>query len=259
MKENYNKRVAIYIRCSSEEQKKEGLSLDAQKKKLEEYCEFKKWKIFKIYKDEGISAGSIKKRDEFKNMLNDAKNEKFSTILMTRFDRAFRNVKEALVTLDELKKINVDFVSITEDVDTTTAMGKFFFVIISAFAELERSMTTERNKSIMEKKFSDGLFIARIPFGYNPVYKNAKEKKGIKDIKVNLKEAEIVKDIFLLTSKRISYKVICEKYDLKPQVYYNLIRNKAYVGIVEFQGIEKKGNFEPIISQELFNEANKKK
>ena len=251
-KEN-KKMVALYLRVSSEEQKKEGLSLDAQKNKLEQYCDFKGWLVNKIYKDEGISASSIKKRKSFQEMLMDSKKKQFSAILITKFDRAFRNVKEALITLDELKELGVDFVSISEDIDTTTAMGKFFFVIISAFAELERQMTSDRNQAIMHDKFEKGFFIGKVPFGYKATYKNPKEKKGIIGIKVNDKESEIVKDIFLMTSQNKSYKEICEKYKLKPQSYYNLIRNPFYIGLIKFKKEIKVGVHVPIIEKELFD------
>lgn len=245
------KLVSIYIRVSSEEQKQSGLSLDAQKRVLLDYIKTKGWILFKEYIDAGISGKSIKGRKAFKELLEDAKNKEFSTILIYKFDRAFRNVKDALITLDELKELGIDFVSITEQIDTTTAMGKFFFVVISGFAELERNLTVDRMKLIMHDKFNRGLNIGKCPFGY----KWSKTKKMmIKDIK----KSSIIKDIFELTSKGIGYKEICEKYKLKPQSYYNIIKNKVYIGIVSFEGEERKGRHEPLIDKELFEMVNKK-
>jgi len=250
------KNVAIYIRVSSDEQKKEGLSVEAQLRKLQQYCEFKDWVVFKVYTDEGISAKSIKGRPAFSQMLQETKNGKFSAILITKFDRAFRNVKEALITFDDLKEKGVDFVSISEDIDTTTAMGKFFFIIISALAQFEREMTSDRNKAILEDKFNRGIIIGKIPFGYNAVYKNKKEKKGIIKIVIHPKESEIVKQVFQKTSEGISYKEICKEFKLKPQSYYNMIKNKVYMGIVSFEGIQKTGSHEGIISEELWRKVN---
>ena len=184
-------------------------------------------------------------------MLNDAKQKKFSAILIHKFDRAFRNVKDALNTLDELKEIGVDFVSITEQVDTTSAMGKFFFVIISGFAELERGLTSERLNLTLDSKFEQGIMVGKTPFGYS-------WNKRKKMIVVNEKEASIVRDIFKLTSEGLGYREICKKYKLKPQSYYNIIRNKVYIGIIEFRGKTKKGNHEKIIKEELFYKVNEK-
>ncbi len=249
MKKSENKKVSIYIRVSGEDQAKEGYSLDAQKKQLEEYAEFKKWWVYKVYEDAGISGKSIKGRKAFQEMLKDAKDGKFSAILIYKFDRAFRNVKEALNTLDELKEIGVDFVSISEEIDTTTAMGKFFFVIISGFAELERGLTQDRMNLIMKDKFSKGINIGRCPLGYSW---NKRKKIMIPD----KKKSQIIKDIFEMTANDSSYKEICEKHKIKPQSYYNIIKNKVYIGVISFEGKSRVGNHIPIIDKELFNQVN---
>jgi len=245
------KKVALYVRVSSDEQKREGLSIDAQISKLKKYCEYKKWEVYKIYQDEGKSGKSIKGRLQFQNMLSESKEDKFSAILITKFDRAFRNVKESLVTFDELKKRGIDFISISEEIDTTTPMGKFFFVIISAFSELERNMTSGRNKDIMRYKFNKGLFPSKTPFGYLPI----KKDKKIVGYKIHPKRGKIVSECFKMASEGISYKDICFKFKLKPQCYYNILRNKSYFGILSFEGIERKGNHIPIIKEELFNKV----
>ena len=244
-----NKKVALYIRVSSEEQKKEGLSLDAQKNKLISYCNLKEWSVYKIYLDEGISAGSIKKRPQFKQILSDSKKKLFSTIVITKFDRAFRNTADAVNTFNDLKNIGIDFVSISEDIDTTTATGHFFFIIISALAELERKMTSERNKAIMEDKFNKGMFLSRSHYGYKPLKKEGK----IVGFKIHQKEAEVVLDCFKSSENGESYLTICKRNKIKPQQYYNIIKNKVYCGYITFEGIEKRGLHKPIISEELFN------
>jgi len=244
-----NKKVALYIRVSSDEQRKEGLSIEAQIRRLQQYCNFKKWVIFKIYKDEGVSGKSIKGRKDFLNMLENSKRGKFSAILVTKIDRAFRNVKEALITLDELKERKIDFVSISEDIDTTTAMGKAMFTIISVFAELERSLTRDRNKDIMKDKFERGMMPGKAPFGYC-----WNKKKKI--MEVDKRKSEIVKKAFELTSEGIGYRKICDELKLKPQSYYNIIKNKVYIGIIKFENKTKKGVHEPLVSEELFNKAN---
>jgi len=258
MKEN-KKRVALYIRVSSQEQKREGLSLDAQLRKLQQYCEFKGWEIFKIYKDEGLSAGTVDKRPNFKKMIEEAQSGKFSTILILKFDRAFRNVRDAINNFFDLMDIGIDFVSITEEIDTTTPTGRFFFVMISALAQLEKDMTADRNKFISRDKFERGIIPTRMPFGYKAIYKDKKKKKNVIGVRIDPKESKIVRECFNLTILGYSYKEICKRLKLKPQQYYNIIKNKSYCGYISFGGQEKKGIHEPIVSEEVFNEINSKK
>jgi len=249
------KKVAIYIRVSSQEQKTEGLSLASQLKKLSSYCEFNKWEIVKSYRDEGVSGGFIKKRKGFKSLLDDSKLGLFSTVLITKFDRAFRNTKEALETLDYFKERGIDFVSISEDIDTTTAIGKLFFTIISAFSQFEREITRDRGRDIWRDKFEKGMFPVRPPFGYKAI----KRDKKVIGFKINPKESETVRECFNLTNSGYSYREIGKRLKLKPQQYYNIIKNRAYCGYVTFEGHEKKGTHEPIISEEIYNAVNSKR
>ncbi len=253
-----SKRVAIYIRVSTEEQKNEGLSIIAQKNTLYDYCKFKGWSVAREYKDEGVSGSiPIHKRPEGSKLIHDSNNNLFSTILIVKFDRTFRNTLDALETLEKLKKIDIDFVSIAEDIDTTTAMGKFFFTVISGFAELERGMTIDRNKSIMKDKFNRGLSISRTPLGYKAVYKNKKEKKGVIGMIID-NSNNIVLDCFKMTANGSKYKEICDKHNIKPQSYYNIIKNPVYCGYVLFDNQLNKGKHEPIVSEELFKKINPK-
>lgn len=241
------KKVAIYIRVSTKKQEKEGLSLDAQKRLLEEYTLNNKWEIYKDYCD-GVSGKSISGRKYFKEMLKDAKEGKFSTILITKLDRAFRNVKEALITLDELNSIGVDFVSISEKIDTTSAMGRFFFTIISAFAELERELVKERVDMTKLDKFNRGVATARSPIGY----KFSKANKMI----VPDKDAEKIKEIFKMTLNKINWKEICSKFKINSSTYYNIIKNPMYAGYIRFDKQIKMGNHQPLINQEDFKKLN---
>ena len=242
------KLVAIYLRVSSDEQKTEGLSLDAQKRKIEGYIKERGWEIFKIYSDAGISGKSIKGRKSFQEMIEDAKNKKFSTILITKFDRSFRNVKDAITILDELNSIGIDFVSLAENIDTTTPFGRLLFVFISALAELERNLTVVRVKDIMRDKFLRGMMVGKSPFGYKYL-----KTKGMV---IDEKKAEIVKDMFKMVIEKKNYKEICEKHNLKPQSFYNIIRNPVYCGYIKFENQIKKGIHEIIIPEEIFKKLN---
>lgn len=118
--------VRIYARVSTDEQVKFGYSIDAQIKALKDYCKERDYNIMATYIDEGISAYSVEKRREFKRMIADAKPNEI--ILFTKLDRFSRNILDANLILLELKKKNVSIKAINEDdIDTTTADGKFLF------------------------------------------------------------------------------------------------------------------------------------
>ena len=243
-----NKKTAIYVRVSSQEQAKSGLSIDAQISRLKEYCNAKNYKIFKIYIDKGFSGGSIK-RPAFTELIEDAKAEKFDVILVFKTDRFSRNMRDLILTLDKLKEHKINFVSLTEPIDTTSAMGEAFFLVIGIFAQLERKMTIERNRLIMERKFNEGKFIAKPFLGY-------KFNKRKKIFEVDEKKAEMIRDIFKMASEGINYREICKKHKILPQVYYNIIRNKVYIGIISFENKEKVGTHKPIIDIETFKKVN---
>lgn len=246
------RRVAIYTRVSSEEQKREGISLDAQKKALEDLALSRDWFVYKIYTDAGITAKDIKGRKSFQECLNDAKAGKFSAILITKFDRPFRNTVEALVTLDDLHSHKVDFISLAENVDTTTPMGRAMFTIISAFAELERNLTAQRVNDVNRFKFESGVMIGKAPLGYKW---SKKQKKFV----VDQENADRIRNIFKMASEGKNYKEICEKHQLGFTTYYKLLKNEFYIGIIEFNGEKKLGNHEPLITEEIFRKCQKEK
>ena len=164
-----NLKVAIYSRVSTEEQAKEGLSIDAQIDKCKAFCKARDWEIFKIYKDAGFSAGSLN-RPALELLLNDTQEKKFDIILVYKIDRFSRKLKDLIMILEELKEKNINFTSVTEQIDTTSAMGEAFFQIIGVFAQLERGMVKERVELAFDRKIKFGEALHRAPFGY--IYKN---------------------------------------------------------------------------------------
>ena len=242
-------KVAKYIRVSSREQALEGWSVDAQDSKLDAYIKIKEWNVYDTYIDAGKTAGDLSKpRPDFERLVKDALQKKFDGVLFIKMDRGFRNTKHALEILEKFTKVNVQFVSLYEHIDTTTATGRFFFTMIVSLAELERGWTKERLQDVLNEKFNQGIIIGKMPFGYKWV---KKERRVI----IDDKKSGIVKNIFNDTLNKISYKDICQKYKIPIKSYYNIIKNKTYCGYVVFQGQEIKGKHEPIISEETFNKV----
>ncbi|MGB6064336.1 MAG: recombinase family protein [Desulfomonilaceae bacterium] len=161
------KKVVGCVRVSSAEQAKEGLSLAMQGRKITAYCENNELELVCIYFDGGISAKDIKHRPAFKAALDLVYSGQVDGIVVYKLDRAFRNTKEALATVEKLGKLGHDFVSVSEKIDTTTAMGKLFFTMMAAFAQFERDVTSERTTVVMQdKQDRQEKTGGHVPFGF---------------------------------------------------------------------------------------------
>jgi site-specific DNA recombinase len=239
-------KVAIYVRVSTEEQAKEGISVDAQIDRCKAFCKARNWKAAKVYKDAGFSAGSMN-RPAFQLLMHDARDKKFSVLLVYKIDRFSRKLKDLILTLDDLKDHEINFSSVTEQIDTTTAMGEAFFQIIGVFAQLERGMVKERVEMAFDKKISSGEALNRAPLGY--LYQNKK-------LMVNEADAQKVKEIFEMWLAGVSYKEISQKFNIPASTLYEIVKNPTYIGKIRYKKKLYKGNHKPIIDEELFKKIN---
>jgi len=180
-------------------------------------------------------------------LLRDAQDSKFNIILVYKIDRFSRKLRDLILILEDLKKKKINFTSVTEQIDTTSAMGEAFFQIIGVFAQLERGMVKERVELAFDRKTDLGESISRAPFGY--VYQN---RKLVPD-PINSPK---VRDIFEMWVEGISYKEICGKYSLSSSSIYHLIGNPVYIGKIRYKGEIFKGSHKSLIDEELFNRAN---
>jgi len=238
-------KVAIYSRVSTEEQAKEGLSVEAQIDKCKSFCDAREWEIFNIYKDAGFSAGSLN-RPALELLLRDAEEKKFDIILVYKIDRFSRKLKDLITILEDLKTKNINFTSVTEQIDTTSAMGEAFFQIIGVFAQLERGMVKERVQLSFDRKIKLGEVLYRAPFGY--IYQN---KKLVK----HPENAEKVKEIFEMWNAGINYKEICQKFSIPSSTLYQIVRNPTYIGKIRYKGNLYPGKHPALIDEEIFNKS----
>ena len=235
----------LYLRVSTDEQVKYGFSLDAQLEELKEYCKYNNYSIAGIYKDEGISASTITKRKEFVRMLEEVKPGEI--ILFTKLDRFSRNLLDANLVIKDLEKKKVSIKAINEDdIDTTTADGKFMFNIRLSIAEREREKTGERIKDVFKYKVAKGEVISgAIPLGY---------KIENKKLVIDPDKKDMVIDIFNTYEKKQSYRQVCfylkEKYQYNttPMTIKKILSNLLYKG-------QYRNNLEycsPLIPKEQF-------
>jgi len=241
--------AAIYIRVSTEDQAKLGISLQAQEEALENYSKALGYEILKIYKDEGKSAKDIKGRKEMMQMLQDAQEQKFQAIFVYKLDRFSRSLRDLVETIEKLKGWGIDFVSLQDKIETTSASGKLMFHIISAFAEFERNVTGERTKFSMDKKARDGGLVSRAPFGYK-----------IEDKKLIPKEdSYLVQELFQdFLNNEISLTKLSQKYKLSVNGLKKILTNQTYLGKIKFDGQTHQGTHQTLISSTLFNHVQNK-
>lgn len=147
------KRLFLYIRVSTEEQAIHGLSIEAQTEALEKWAIANEYKVVDVYTDAGISARKpASKRPELQRLLNDIRAGKGDLVVFTKLDRWFRNIAEYYKVQEVLEKHHVDWKTIQEDYDTTTASGRLKINIMLSVAQDEADRTSERIKAVFEMK-----------------------------------------------------------------------------------------------------------
>src|SRR5258708_5863999 len=152
-------RVAIYARISTTNH---GQDVTMQTRELREYIERRGWKLAgdSEYVDVGIS-GTKEKRPELDRLMADAHRRRFDCVVVWKFDRFARSVSHLLRALETFKAQGIEFVSFSEQMDTSTPAGKLVFTVLGAVAELERSLIVERVKAGLRNARAKGKRIRR--------------------------------------------------------------------------------------------------
>ena len=234
-------KVAIYTRVSTEDQARDGFSLQVQRDCLLQHAKIMNWEVFCslsgrcIYEDDGYSAFSMD-RPAFQALRQDALRKKIDLVLVYKQDRLSRNLRELLIFLEELNDIGVGFKSVTEPFDTTTSAGKMAIQMLGSYAEFERNRLIERvfPGMIVGAKKGHWQGARYAPYGY--IY-----NKETKRLEINPVEAEIVKKIFKLYVAGASTKAVAKEllenkvfsrggHMFYPKLIYDILRNKVYLG-----------------------------
>jgi len=149
-------KAAIYARVSTTN----GQDPTMQTRELKEYCERRGWKITGEYVDTGIS-GAREKRPELDRLMADAHRRRFDAVVVWKFDRFARSVSHLLRALETFKALGIEFVSLSEQMDTSTPTGKMVFTVLGAVAELERSLIAERVRAGLRNARAKGKKLGR--------------------------------------------------------------------------------------------------
>ncbi len=147
-------KAAAYARISTGKQ-----DLDVQLDEIRQFAGRKGWTLVATYSD--VASGAREDRADFRRLLVDAAKARFSVVIVQRFDRAARSVKQLVETLEHLRRCRVAFVSITEDVDTSTPAGELIFHVMAAIGQFERALIGDRIRSGLERARALGRAVGR--------------------------------------------------------------------------------------------------
>lgn len=155
-----------YTRVSTQSQKEEGVSLDAQKARIEAWATAHGYELRACEVDAGLSGGRADNRPALQRALSEVCREK-GVLIVYSLSRLARSTRDALDIAERLHKAGANLVSLSESIDTTTAMGRFFFTVLAALAALERDLISERTSMAMRHKAANGEYTGGDPpFGY---------------------------------------------------------------------------------------------
>lgn len=152
-----------YERVSDDKQVKEGVSLEMQRAKIKAYCELNDLELVGFYGDPGISAKDIKHRPGMRAVMDMVRRKRIQHVVTYKLDRMARNTVEALQVAEEMDNSGVSLHSITEKLDTKSAIGRFFFTLMASLAEMERRQIAERTSAALQHKKARGEQISRQP------------------------------------------------------------------------------------------------
>lgn len=193
-------KTAIYVRVSTQEQ-----AVGMQVSDLRRYCEQRGFQIFKEYSDQGIS-GTKDKRPGLDELMADARKRKFDAVLVWRFDRFARSTKHLVIALEEFHHLGIDFISYSENIDTSSPLGKAIFTIIGAIGELERNIILERVMAGIRRARQEGKKLGRP-----------------KRLDLNIKELQGMRD------KGLSFRQIAKTVNASPGSVFKSLRKSGAV------------------------------
>ena len=267
-------RCAIYTRKSSEEGLEQAFnSLDAQREAGENYINAQRhegWVLLPQYYDDGGFSGGTLERPALKRLLTDIETGLVDVVVVYKVDRLSRSLTDFAHIVQVFDAKNVSFVSVTQNFNTTSSMGRLTLNILLSFAQFEREVIGERIRDKFAASKRKGMFMGgALPLGYDVVERT---------LRINPKEADIVRHIFnrfvaLRSMTKLLIELHQEGYRTKQYVsgthqqrggqqitkpyLYRLLKNPIYLGKIVHKDQLYEGQHEAIISQELWDEAHR--
>lgn len=246
--EEERKVAGIYIRVSTEDQAREGFSLGEQEEKLKQLCDYKGYEVYKVYCDAGISAKDMEHRPKFQEMLKDMKDGKINYIVAYKLDRVTRSVRDLEELISQLEKYNTYLVCDRDDVNTSTANGRFFVRMLTVLSQLEIEIVSERTKFGLNGAIKSGHLPGQVALGFR--------KDGNRKTIIDPATAPIVKRVFDLYLQGKTFLQISNIFNEEKVLNKNwkdthierIINNRLYMGDYEmYKRLKEWKNVEPVI------------
>lgn len=269
------KQIAIYVRVSSDDQV-DGYSIPGQLEELRAYAAEQHLSIYREYVDEGYSGKSIDGRPAMLELLADAKQGRFQTVITWKLNRLARNLADQLKMLEIFKQHNIGYMSLTEQFDSSTAQGNFATQMLGAIAQMEREQIAQNTRLGMQKRSAAGNWNS----GNNVLgYEWVTEINVEPHVRIVPHEAELVQLIFEQYRSGRGLRTITSQlneagYKTKRNKLFSIasvrsiLTNVNYIGLIRYTAYEKftgkandrskqiaQGTHEPIISMGLWNEV----
>lgn len=160
------KKVIGYIRVSTREQAESGCSLQAQREKIAAYALLHDLGEVEIIEDAGCSGKDLN-RDGVRQLLDACERGEVGHVIVYKLDRLTRKTRDLLFVIEDVfTRHEVGFHSLSENVDTSTAMGKFFLTLMGALAQMQRDLIAERTRDVLQSKKARGEVVGTVPFGF---------------------------------------------------------------------------------------------
>ncbi len=202
-------KAVLYIRVSTARQAEQGASLDTQEARLRQYAAFHGIEQVEVVADEGLS-GKTTARAGFQKVMEAVKAKTVDAVIVYSLSRFARNTIATLEAIEVMNAKGVAFHSLSENIDTTSPIGRFFLTTLAALAQLEREQIAERTRAVLQHKKSLGERVGQVPFG-------SREEAGM--IMPDAREQAAIQLIGALRAKGLSCRAIAE--ELKKQEVQN--------------------------------------
>ncbi|MCK4613929.1 MAG: recombinase family protein [Thermoplasmata archaeon] len=245
-------RAALYLRASTLKQSEEGYSLDYQRDKLQDYAKAKDWEIVEEYVDAGES-GRTTNRPAFNRMTEDARKNKFETVLVYKLDRFSRSLQDLLNVINIMQRHGVFVWSVTQSYDDRTPEGRLMRNMLGSFAQFESEMIGARVKDGMARRAREGDWNTAPPYGYRMEGKLIQVPH----------EVAVVKGIYKKYLEGKTMNEIADDYNdcniptkrngrWNPNTVRRVLTNPIYTGRLRYKGDIIETDSPQIISEEDF-------
>jgi len=225
-----------YTRVSTTEQAVDGVSLEMQKTRLEAYAYSKGWQVFRNYEDRGFSGSNLN-RPELNELVKDAATGQFQAVLLYKLDRLSRNVSDFYALSARLQKYGVGLISMTQDFDTATALGKMLQTMLVGFAAFERDLIVDRTRDAEARMKELGTLVCgRAPFGFQHVDKQLRyDQEGL----------GVAKDILKRATSGEPEREIARSLGLTRDQIRSVLHNPLFAGKIAYNRRGKNGTRVP--------------